>query len=470
MRAILLTILIFALTSASQSEIAFEYNHSDVLNISSEKEEVLNSISSKPIDSNNDGCYRALSECVTQYPCKENYIKLELYQFYNNPLLNPEAKNQWEVTYEIDVVNNGDIKIRDVLLNATLPKNLSYVSSYYKYADQGNLPYPTRIQNPNKTTKFLSWFLGDIGPDSHIIIVLIANYQDHENVDLELNRVSAVGKALCTKYQTNEINATGPRGSIIVNQSISDVSTTNNNSTITYLIWITNSGQCSLKDVKLMDTLPRNMTYLNSTPSAIDLGKNGAVFNLGNLDRGAVRKIELNATYNSKDLSIQMKNNSIQVIGYGFGTPVSSTNNEAHIPTTSRVFITQFINKIEEKDNRTLVTYDVGISNQDYVRLTNVKLTNILPKNMTYINAVYLDGKKLKEISRKTDKETKRTIVKWALGELDTRKAAKHVFIKATYDSDDINVMINDSQIVLTAEIFGKLVDSANSKALPPAN
>jgi uncharacterized repeat protein (TIGR01451 family) len=472
MRAILLTILIIGLTSASQSELTYKYNfnYTNISSIPSEKERVMNSIYSSPIDSNKEVCNRTISECMTQHLCKENYMMIALDQIYNNPKLRLEARNEWEVTYEIDVVNQGDIKIRDVLLNATLPANLSYIISYYKYASQGILPYPTRIQNPNKTTRYLSWFLGDLIPDSHIIIVLVASYQDHENVDLELNRVSAVGKALCMKYQTNEISATGPIRSIAVNQNVSDISTVNGNSIITYSISVKNSGQCSLTDVKLIDTLPKNMTYLNSTPGAIDLRKKSAVLSLGNLDIGSVKKIELKAAYSSKDPSIQRENNSIEVTGYGFGIPVSATNNNALIPTASRVLITQFINKTEEKDNLTIVTYDVGVSNQDYVKITNANLTNILPKNMSYINAVYLDGNKLKEISRIKNMKTSRTIIKWELGDLDTGKIAKHVFIKASYKKENTNIMINDSQIMLRAEIFGNPVNSTIFEALQPAD
>jgi hypothetical protein len=157
---------------------------------------------------------------------------------------------------------------------------------------------------------------------------------------------------------------------------------------------------------------------------------------------------------------------------YEDGPGATSSTTSAIRSSEGRIFVNQFIKDTEMyiESAMVTVTYDVSVTNQGYIKLTGANLTDILPKNMTYISALFLDGKKPKEISRTTDTKTNRTTIVLGLGELDTGQAAKHILITASYSIDDPNVVNTDNRVVAEAYATGNLISHTSDKALEQAD
>jgi hypothetical protein len=108
-----------------------------------------------------------------------------------------EEREEGIMSYEIVVANEGQIAIRDVRLNDTLPSNTVYKDSKYKYPNiDGILNYPTRIENNNGTTKLLSWFLGDLQSRQNKTIILTISYDESLQQDISKNKINVTGSAL----------------------------------------------------------------------------------------------------------------------------------------------------------------------------------------------------------------------------------------------------------------------------------
>jgi hypothetical protein len=155
---------------------------------------------------------------------------------------------------------------------------------------------------------------------------------------------------------------------------------------------------------------------------------------------------------------------------YEDGPGATPSTTSAIRSSEGRIFVYQVIKEIEVGAESTIITYDVSITNQGYVKLTDANLTDELPKNVTYMSALYLDGKEPNEISRITDIKTNRTTIKWGLGELDTGQAAKHILIKARYSTNDPKVINTENRVVAEAYALGNLVSHPSDKALKQAD
>jgi uncharacterized repeat protein (TIGR01451 family) len=103
-----------------------------------------------------------------------------------------------QVIYNITIKNVGDIKVRDIIVEDTLPVNMIYVRSIYLFPKDGVLGEPRQDKNADSTT--LTWSIGDLVSDQSKTIQLIVTHVGESGA--ERSKVIVSGSALDTQVVT----------------------------------------------------------------------------------------------------------------------------------------------------------------------------------------------------------------------------------------------------------------------------
>ncbi len=153
--------------------------------------------------------------------------------------------------------------------------------------------------------------------------------------------------------------------------------------TITFTINVTNTGDCTLNPVKVVDTLPAGLNYISSYPMAST--HDGSVIwnNVGPLAADASKTLTLVAQIGND--APALLNNSVTVTG----TPPTGGNVTAS--DTAKVIVI----RLELEKSGTpgtvapggTVTYTIKYSNPGGKDLTNVVITENYPEGVTFISA-----------------------------------------------------------------------------------
>jgi uncharacterized repeat protein (TIGR01451 family) len=116
-----------------------------------------------------------------------------------------DAENS-QAIYSIEISNSGDIKIRSISIDDILPANMAYLSSSFKYSEDGTLAEPRMLNNSDGTTT-LTWSIGDLDTGELKTIRLITKYVKPGAV-FAANKIRASGSAQGTIVETNSGPAT----------------------------------------------------------------------------------------------------------------------------------------------------------------------------------------------------------------------------------------------------------------------
>jgi len=178
-------------------------------------------------------------------------------------------------TYEIGVKNVGETERAEVILDDTLPANVSYVESSFVYPEGEILPEPTIAQNSDGTTKNLSWSLGDFEPEEKKRIELVLSHGSNVEVDYEEN----VAKIRCE--EPKEAIAEVPTieaGRISITKKVVDEKgrpisgrslNVTNGDHVWYRIQIYH-GRYDLESVTITDRLPNGLNYTSGDNSSAE--------------------------------------------------------------------------------------------------------------------------------------------------------------------------------------------------------
>lgn len=113
----------------------------------------------------------------------------KVWQTYTSDISEDDA-NMTVITYEINIKNVGDIKIRDITVNDTLPVNMVYNGASFKYDEAEDLRLLDRKMNS------IYWSIGDLASDQVKVIKLVAKYNTELGAIPAGNRVEVSGLAL----------------------------------------------------------------------------------------------------------------------------------------------------------------------------------------------------------------------------------------------------------------------------------
>jgi len=202
-------------------------------------------------------------------------------------------------TFKVDVQNVGEKSISNLIVLAFMPKGMKYVSSSYYEANEGE---PEVIVNPQEfneaqNTRF-EWIVGDLHANESRSILLNSYLKCPVNrTNIELVALGNVEGRPANDTWSESIdlgNCDCTGGNIDINLQVYEV---NNNTTANfgkgclepakldlYNISVTNNGDVSLSNVKVIAEMNKGMMYGNSSYSdswrgKLNFAQNPDVFN-----------------------------------------------------------------------------------------------------------------------------------------------------------------------------------------------
>lgn len=169
-----------------------------------------------------------------------------------------------ELTYRLIAENTSSADAHHVLVKAPLPANTTFVSA---------TPAPT------DKAPALAWKLGTLKAQARREIKLVVKPKNDDEIALCARVQFEHGQCVRTRIGKPGLQVTqsGP-----VSAARYDI--------LTYKVDVKNTGQTTIKNVTLRDTLPAGLDFLNSKPSTT--GDNPLIWKLGDLAPGRSRQVE----------------------------------------------------------------------------------------------------------------------------------------------------------------------------------
>lgn len=295
-----------------------------------------------------------------------------------------EVSNNTEVTYTIEVKNNGNATAKNVEIIDTLDKHLKYIpeSSSYKCTTRENT---------------LTWIIPSIAPQEVTRISFKANAsREPSEGRIEVPNVSTINGVPTNKVTfvlgvpTLELEKTSvPSSGSVVYQG----------DTIEYTLTIKNTSDINAEGLVVKDILPQGVTGKDVTET-IDISANDS------------KTIKVSATVDSLG-----KADSKELVNK-FTVNDLESNEVKHIVKKPDLIYSKSMDIGEgtEVSNNTEVTYKITVENRSPGNAFDIEVTDTLHKNLTYVkDSSNIDciesGKKLKWVIPKLAGNSKIEII-----------------------------------------------------------
>ncbi|NAS89750.1 hypothetical protein C4E24_08485, partial [ANME-1 cluster archaeon AG-394-G21] len=274
-----------------------------------------------------------------------------------------------EVTYKIDVRNTGDCILNPVTVVETMPAGMSFVSA-------------TPVVNVS--AGLIIWTdLGPLAAGELKTLTLVAHIDPGASGKLN-STVSAEGKPI------HGDGVTGDAYSLIA--ALTPAITVNKRATptagaaytnVTYLINVTNTGDCALNPLTVVDKLPTGMSFVNSSLDAnITKGKISWT-NLGPLATGESKMIALVVHLNPG--ASGKLNNTVSAEGKPIhGAAVTDGAYYEITAPTPGITVTKTAAPTRVSSGMN-VLYKMNVKNTGNCTLNPVKVVDTLPAGMSFV-------------------------------------------------------------------------------------
>ncbi|BBM82060.1 DUF11 domain-containing protein [Candidatus Uabimicrobium amorphum] len=147
-------------------------------------------------------------------------------------------------TYEIKVRNTGDSPLKNIVVEHTVPKKLSLFST---------------TKNPQQNNNELKWEIDEISPFASRSFSVTVNGQETGDV-----RIVAKVTMLDGSTKQVEKNTTVDASAGLKISHLDTIDPVEVDATTIYQIEITNQGNKDARDLKLVDTIPAESTFVNA--------------------------------------------------------------------------------------------------------------------------------------------------------------------------------------------------------------
>ncbi|MBI4777813.1 DUF11 domain-containing protein [Candidatus Desantisbacteria bacterium] len=173
-----------------------------------------------------------------------------------------------DLWYYIWFFNKGNTTAKDVKIIDTLPIGASYKNHWGDYSDRTDTHYqPIGTPTLSANKQIITWNLGELSPDSsgYIAIMVTANTADYSG-----NKIYNKVTISSLQPDGNPNNNYAECSSMIINPVTNlhvikhgpkKVSPGNE---MIYTIHYGNAGNAEARDIEIVDTLPKGVTYMNS--------------------------------------------------------------------------------------------------------------------------------------------------------------------------------------------------------------
>ncbi len=280
----------------------------------------------------------------------------------NNPT--PDVGDN--VTFTVDVTNNGADPAQNVVVNDLLPTGLTLVSAT---PTVGSYVAGTGV-----------WTIGSLANGATATLTVVATVTQTGAIT---NTATATSSTFDPTIGNNADDAT-------VGALATDVSVTNTvdnptpalNSNVTFTVTVTNNGGNDATGVRVSDLLPAGLTFVSATPTVGSYVAGTGVWTIGNLANGASQTLTIVATVTSA----APLNTTATVSSTTFDTNPANNSAPAGVDVPEAdVQVTKTV------DNSTPnvggnVTFTLTARNNGPQAAANVVVSDTLPAGLTYVS------------------------------------------------------------------------------------
>jgi uncharacterized repeat protein (TIGR01451 family) len=180
-----------------------------------------------------------------------------------------------EITYTLTYENTGTGDASGVVVKDTIPTDTIFVSSNPAYS--------------SKTGNTYTWNVGTVTAGSSGTITIVVKVKagiDDETVLLNkatLYYEDVNGNPYPTEEDTAEVTVTSP---IMTVSKTADVATADPGDEVNYTLSYDNTGTGNAKNVKIIDTIPSDVTFVTSYPTYTSVSGNVYTWNVGDVCAG----------------------------------------------------------------------------------------------------------------------------------------------------------------------------------------
>lgn len=288
----------------------------------------------------------------------------------NTPNLNQN------VTFTINVTNNGPTGATGVQVTDVLPAGLQFVSAN------------TATGTFNSTTGL--WTLGSL---SNTVGQNTASLQIVARVT---GSTTITNTATITALNQFDTNAANNQDSEAVVPNVLDLGVTktvddntpDRNQNITYTVNVTNNGPIAATGVTVTDLLPTGLTFVSATPSAGTYVSGTGLWTIGNLSNTAGQNsatLQIIATVTGTTAITNTA--TIASVNESDSNAANNTASAAVTPNVADLAVTKtsLVNTLKKNEE---TTFTITLTNNGPATATNVQVTDILPTGLTFVSVV----------------------------------------------------------------------------------
>ena len=279
------------------------------------------------------------------------------------------------VTFTLFVNNTGGAALQDVFVSDLLPAGMTYVSS----SPAG--------RNVGQT---VSW--SNIGPMSsgqNKSLQIVATIDNTITGNQTLtNNVDVSGKPANGNNVTSQASADvqAREAKILVTKKANPTTGTPGTS-VTFTLFVNNTGGAVLQDVFVSDLLPVGMTYVSSSPAGRNVGQTVSWSNIGPMSSGQNKSLQIVATIDNTITGNQTLTNNVDVSGKpANGNNVTSQASADVQAREAKILVTKKANPTTGTPG-TSVTFTLFVNNTGGAVLQDVFVSDLLPVGMTYVSS-----------------------------------------------------------------------------------
>ncbi|RFM26858.1 DUF7507 domain-containing protein [Deminuibacter soli] len=297
------------------------------------------------------------------------------------------------VTYTIHVKNTGNAAISNVIITDTVPMHTGY------------LPGSGGIFNATDCTVSFSWTNLRVGQDTSVAFSVQVN-ADVTAADTIRNKAFVTGDTTTHETGCSESTPNGACSTDIPVNKIKAFKTwklvadssgdgkAQSGELLTYTIYVKNTGNVTINDIDVYDTVPAHTSYLGSNGS-YDTVYNSVTFSASNLAVGAVASFTLRVRVTEDLTGIAAIVNTAFAAGDTLNNTSGCSEAKANgacttdIPTDAvKKFKTWKLVTDSNGDGKPgadeLITYAIHVKNTGNVTINNILVKDTIPAHTTY--------------------------------------------------------------------------------------
>ncbi|WP_152286269.1 PKD domain-containing protein [Flavicella marina] len=282
-----------------------------------------------------------------------------------------------KINYTIVVENKGPIEATNIVITDVLPSGLTLLSSIPSSGVYSNSEWKmSALSVGEQETLILEVLVSDTA-DGMVLTNTISNTQDqfdNNNTADDLDESILVASA------------------DLVTQKVVDNATPKVGDEINYTITVRNIGPDNATNVSLIDHLPVGVTYVSDDASGAYDPVTG-IWTLPVVNNGVTEALNIKATVDAGTGGTTITNTTTAAKGDQTKDSPIGDNLEAviYVDNETDIAVTKIVNNQTPSEGSTVI-FTIEVTNNGPIEATNLKLTDVIPRDLTLVSGVPNQG------------------------------------------------------------------------------